>query len=68
MSISKDLTTSIELYGRSYRLPSQPTIVVCIDSFDPEYLKTGSEDGILPNLSRFMKSGFHTTAKCAMPL
>lgn len=67
MSISKDLATSIELHGRSYRLPSQPTVVVCIDGFDLEYLKTGSEDGILLNLSRFMKSGFHTTAKCAMP-
>jgi len=67
MPTSKDIKASIELHGRTYRLPSQPTVVVCVDGFDPEYLKTGIEDGILPNLSRFAKSGFHTTAKCAMP-
>lgn len=67
MSSNDDFTTSIELHGRQYQLPSQPTVVVCVDGFDPEYLRRGIEEGILPNLSRFTKSGFHTTAKCAMP-
>ena len=57
----------IQLHGRTYKLPSRPTVVVCIDGFDPEYLQCGSEDGILPNMSSWVKHGFHNTAKCAMP-
>ncbi|KAF7136737.1 hypothetical protein CNMCM5793_006206 [Aspergillus hiratsukae] len=59
--------TYIELHGRKYALPRQPTVVVCVDGFDPEYLQRGCKDGILPNLSSFIQSGFHVTAKCAMP-
>lgn len=29
----------IELHGRKYRSPSRPTVVVCVDGFDPEYLQ-----------------------------
>lgn len=59
--------TVIELHGRTYRLPSKPVVVVCVDGFDPEYLEAGCEAGILPNMARWLRSGFHTTAKCAMP-
>jgi phosphonoacetate hydrolase len=67
MSSTNQLSASIELHGRSYRLPRQPTVTVCVDGFDPEYLEKGCADGILPNLSNFVNSGFHATAKCAMP-
>ncbi|KAE8452467.1 hypothetical protein EG329_000369 [Mollisiaceae sp. DMI_Dod_QoI] len=67
MSIRNELSDSVQLHGRSYRLPQQPTVIVCVDGFDPEYLEKGCADGILPNLSEFLKSGFHVTAKCAMP-
>lgn len=60
-------TPSITLHGRTYRLPQQPTVVVCIDGFDPEYLQAGIEDGILPNMAAFKKNGFNATANCAMP-
>jgi phosphonoacetate hydrolase len=55
------------LNGRTYNLPKTPTVVVCIDGFDPEYLKQGIADGIVPHMENFVRSGFHTTAKCAMP-
>lgn len=57
----------IGLHGRSYQLPSRPVVVVCVDGFDPEYLKAGCEAGMLPTMSSWLKSGFHTTATCAMP-
>ncbi len=28
----------IEVNGRRYRLPSQPTVVICFDGCDPAYL------------------------------
>jgi phosphonoacetate hydrolase len=66
MSIADEIPT-VEVHGRSYRLPRQPTVIVCVDGFDPEYLQTGCADGILPTLSKFLKSGFQVTANSAMP-
>ncbi|KAF9891392.1 hypothetical protein FE257_004248 [Aspergillus nanangensis] len=60
-------SSPISLHGRTYQLPRRPTVIVCVDGFDPEYLQAGCEDGILPTLSSFMQSGFHRTATCAMP-
>jgi phosphonoacetate hydrolase len=67
MSIDKEMPSSIEIHRRVYRTPRQPTVIVCVDGFDPEYLQKGCEDGILPTLSSFVKSGFYVTAKSAMP-
>lgn len=55
------------LHGRAYRLPTGPTVVICIDGFDPSYLAAGIEDWILPTISSFVGFGFHTTALSAMP-
>jgi phosphonoacetate hydrolase len=57
----------IVLHGRTYRVPAKAAVVVCVDGFDPEYLERGIKDGIIPNLAKIKHSGFHATAKCAMP-
>lgn len=62
--ISQHLVT---VHDRQYQLPKQPTVVICVDGFDPTYLETGIRDGILPNLACFVKGGFHVTARSAMP-
>ncbi|KAJ6438794.1 3-carboxymuconate cyclase protein [Purpureocillium lavendulum] len=64
---SSNESASISLHGKTYRLPKRPTVVVCVDGFDPEYLQAGVEDGILPTMASFLQSGFHATADCAMP-
>lgn len=58
---------SIKLHGRTYKLPRRPTVVICVDGFDPQYLIRGIEDGILPTMASFVQSGFHATAHVAMP-
>ena len=60
-------TSFVEVHSKKYKLPIRPTVVVCIDGFDPTYLGAGIEDGILPNMARFSKQGFHVIAKSAMP-
>lgn len=55
------------LAGRTYAVPSAPTVVVCVDGFDPEYLDCGMRDGILPNMERFCANGFLTPAAACMP-
>ncbi|OJJ41769.1 hypothetical protein ASPWEDRAFT_23831 [Aspergillus wentii DTO 134E9] len=55
------------LHSREYHLPKGPTVVVCIDGFDPEYLNSGIQSGILPTFKSFVDQGFHATAKSCMP-
>jgi phosphonoacetate hydrolase len=58
---------SITLHGRSYKIPTRPTVVVCIDGFDPEYLTSGLANNTIPTLARWVHGGFHAPAKSAMP-
>ncbi|KAE8415816.1 alkaline-phosphatase-like protein [Aspergillus pseudocaelatus] len=55
------------LHFREYHLPKRPTVVVCIDGFDPEYLQSGLDRGLLPTFASFLKNGFHATGKSCMP-
>jgi len=43
------MTETIELNGRRYRKPARPTVIICVDGFDPAYVEQGIGDGILPN-------------------
>ena len=57
----------IELNGRRYRKPRRPTVVVCVDGCDPEYIARGIADGILPMIASFAREGYLGTADAAMP-
>jgi phosphonoacetate hydrolase len=57
----------IELNGRRYRKLEQPTVVICVDGFDPAYVERGIEDGILPTIAGFANAGWRGTADAAMP-
>ncbi|OAA58215.1 Phosphonoacetate hydrolase [Cordyceps fumosorosea ARSEF 2679] len=60
-------TQPVTLHGRTYQLPKKPTVIICVDGFDPEYLADGLAAGILPNMASLMRTGFHATAQCSMP-
>ena len=57
----------VEVNGISYRRPSQPVVVVCIDGGDPRYFDNCLRDGIIPNIARFMNEGFNAIAECVVP-
>ena len=57
----------ITLNGRTYRLPSRPTVVICVDGCDPAYIEAGLEAGVLPTVARWRKAGFYALAEAAMP-
>jgi phosphonoacetate hydrolase len=57
----------IELNGRRYRKPQRPTVVICVDGCDPEYVERGIADGILPTIAAFAQEGYVGTADAAMP-
>src|SRR5437868_2894058 len=57
----------IFLHGRSYRLPTRPTAVICADGCDPAYIEAGIAAGVLPTIQRWRKSGFYALADAVMP-
>ena len=59
--------TVIALNCRHYRKPRRPTVVVCIDGFDPAYLMEGLRGDVLPTLGSFCETGFSASADAVMP-
>ncbi len=61
------MAEAIELNGRHYRKPQRPTVVICVDGFDPAYVERGIADGILPTIGGFAREGWLGTADAVMP-
>lgn len=65
MQTIDNLTVTVN--GVAYRWPSRPVVVVCIDGGDPMYFDQAKVDGIIPNVERFMESGFSAVADGVVP-
>ena len=61
------MSEAIELNGRRYRKPQRPTVVVCVDGCDPEYIEHGIPEGVFPTIGSFRRDGYLGTADAAMP-
>jgi len=57
----------IQLNGRRYHKPQRPTVVICVDGCDPEYLERGIPDGVFPTIGSFRRDGYFGTADAAIP-
>ncbi len=57
----------IEVNGTRYRWPTRPVVVVCIDGGDPAYIQQFLQEGVIPNIARFMKEGFAVVAEGTVP-
>lgn len=58
---------SVTANGRTYRLPSAPTVVVCIDGSEPGYIEAAVARGLAPNMDRLLKTGSHHLAHSVIP-
>jgi phosphonoacetate hydrolase len=57
----------IEVNGRSYRLAHQPTVVVCVDGCEPEYIAQAVAHGHTPWMKEVLATGTVLTADCVIP-
>jgi phosphonoacetate hydrolase len=57
----------IKLNGRRYRKPERPTVVICVDGCDPEYIDRGIADGVFPTIGSFARDGHLGTADAVVP-
>jgi phosphonoacetate hydrolase len=58
---------SIEVNGRSYRLPQRPSVVVCVDGCDPDYISQAVAGGHMPWMKRTLAAGSAVVADCVIP-
>jgi phosphonoacetate hydrolase len=57
----------IEVNGRSYRLPARPSVVVCVDGCEPDYIAQAIAAGHMPWMKRVLAAGSAVIADCVIP-
>ena len=60
-------SAELNLNGRHYKLPTQPTVVVCVDGCEPDYLAQAVATGHMPWLKRTLALGTGLSADCVVP-
>ncbi|KAJ6114838.1 Alkaline phosphatase-like alpha/beta/alpha [Penicillium sp. IBT 16267x] len=63
----EDSRSKFTLHSKEYSLPTRPTVVICVDGFDPQYLDSGIQRGVLPTFKKFVDNEFEAIAKSCMP-
>ena len=58
---------ALNVNGRTYKQPSQPTVVVCVDGCEPDYLAQAVATSYMPWLKRTLALGSGLTADCVVP-
>ena len=53
--------------NRRYKLPTQPTVVVCVDGCEPDYLGQAVATGQMPWMQRALAQGTSIVADCVVP-
>ncbi|WP_411879226.1 phosphonoacetate hydrolase [Polaromonas sp. YR568] len=59
--------TGLKVNGRTYKLPAKPTVVVCVDGCEPDYLAQAVATGQMPWLKRTLALGSGLTGDCVVP-
>jgi phosphonoacetate hydrolase len=62
-----EMTPMLQVNNRSYRLPVVPTVVVCVDGCEPDYLGQAVGTGHMPWLKRTLATGTGLVADCVVP-
>jgi phosphonoacetate hydrolase len=60
-------TAPLTVNGRRYAAPTQPTVVVCVDGCEPEYINQAIAAGRAPFLASLRERGTCVTADCVVP-
>ena len=61
------LGDELNVNGRVYKQPRQPTVLVCVDGCEPDYLAQAVATGQMPWLKRTLALGSGLTADCVVP-
>ena len=57
----------ITVNQRTYRVPAHPTVVVCVDGCEPDYIAQAVAHGRMPWLRQVLAEGTALVAECVIP-
>ena len=57
----------ITVNQRAYRVPARPTVVVCVDGCEPDYIAQAVAHGRMPWLKQVLAEGTALVADCVIP-
>jgi phosphonoacetate hydrolase len=57
----------VTVNGRSYAAPRQPTVVICVDGCEPDYIAQAVAAGVMPTMKRWLRDGTALIADCVVP-
>jgi phosphonoacetate hydrolase len=57
----------VTVNGRQYALPKAPTVVICVDGCEPDYIAQAVAQGRMPTMKRWLASGTALIADCVVP-
>ena len=58
---------TVDVNGRRYGWPESPTVVVCIDGSEPDYIEQAVKAGVTPYLARITAQCSDLRADCVVP-
>ena len=53
--------------GRSYAAPKAPSVVICVDGCEPDYIAQAVAAGLMPTMKRWLRDGTALLADCVVP-
>src|SRR5262245_47353781 len=57
----------VTVNGRRYALPKAPTVVICVDGCEPDYIAQAVAQGHMPTMKRWLAEGTALVADCVVP-
>ncbi|MFJ4288545.1 phosphonoacetate hydrolase [Cupriavidus sp. NPDC089707] len=61
------MSSHIEVNGHRYQLPARPTVIVCIDGCEQEYINLAVQAGVAPFFASLAQRGTVLTGDCVVP-
>ena len=57
----------VTVNGRRYALPKSPTVVICVDGCEPDYIAQAVAQAKMPTMKRWLAEGTALIADCVVP-
>lgn len=61
------MSTPIQANGHTYQFPARPTVIVCIDGCEQEYINLAVQAGVAPFFASLATRGTVLTGDCVVP-
>ncbi|ALN91530.1 phosphonoacetate hydrolase [Lysobacter gummosus] len=61
------MSSEIQVNGHAYRLPAQPTVIVCVDGCEQEYINLAVQAGVAPFFASLVQRGSVLAGDCVVP-